>query len=117
MEGDEGRPVVTIEAASAPDAPALLARVTRDRTLRTPTKIIAASMTRVVTKPSAAASLCRLATGKRATAVPMPANAKMTSPTAPQSTPLSLPAWVMYCWLVSMPWYSGSVGIETKVTR
>src|SRR5579859_7773026 len=56
------RPVVTIDVASAPDAPALW-RVTRDRTLRTPTMIIAASMTLDVTKPRDAVWLWRLATG------------------------------------------------------
>src|SRR5579862_1469892 len=53
------RPVATIEAGSVPETPALW-RVTRDRTLRTPTMIIAASMTRDVTKPRAAVWLWRL---------------------------------------------------------
>ena len=54
-------------------------------------KIMAASTMRVVTKPSAKPSLCRLTTEKSATAVPMPARATMSSRTVPTSTPVTLP--------------------------
>ena len=45
----------------------------------------AASTTRVVTKPSAKPSFCRLTTGNSATAVPMPASATMISRKAPRT--------------------------------
>ena len=58
-------------------------------------KIMAASRVRTATKPSAMASFCRLTTGNRVTAVPMPARATITSSRAPQSTAVLLPALVM----------------------
>ena len=50
---------------------------------RTQTIITASSWIRVVTKPSDAASFCRLITGYTATADPMPASAVSISRTAP----------------------------------
>jgi hypothetical protein len=83
-------PVVTSEAASVPAAPARSwRRVTMEMRLMTPTMMTAASMTRVVTKPSAATSLCRLTTGNSTTAVPMQARALMTSRKPPQRTAVS----------------------------
>src|SRR3954453_16714000 len=66
-------PVVTSEARSAPAVPATSCRrLTSGGRLTTPTRMPAASRTREVTNPSAAGSLCRLATGNTTTAVPRP---------------------------------------------
>src|SRR3954452_23955183 len=84
--GDQG-------GRSAPAVPATSCRrVSSVRTLTTPSRMPAASRTREVTKPRAADSLCRLATGKSTTAVPTPAMATTTSDSAAHSTPVSLPA-------------------------
>ena len=48
-------------------------------------------MTREVTNPRAAVSLCRFATGNSTTAVPTPARATTTSEAAPHITPLVWP--------------------------
>jgi hypothetical protein len=56
---------------------------------------LAASSIRVVTKPRAAASFCRLTTGNSATAVPMQAIALTRSRNQPQSTRVSAPALTM----------------------
>ncbi len=82
---DEGLPVVTSAAASAPAVPARSwRRVTTASRLTTPIMMTAASNTREVTKPSARASCCRLTTGNSATAVPMQARALTTSSRQPE---------------------------------
>ena len=54
-----------------------------------------ASKSRDVTNPSATPSFWRLSTGNSATPVPTMANATISSRTAPQSTPVSLPELTM----------------------
>ena len=78
---------------------------------------MAPSTTRVVMRPTANASLCRLTTGNRATAVPMPASATVSSSSVPTSTSLSLPEpRIQVGSLLSVP-YRARVGIETNVMR
>ena len=59
--------------------------------LETPIMITAPSKMRVVTKPSAKPSCCRLSTEKSATAVPMPARATIVSSKPPTRIAVSPP--------------------------
>src|SRR3954462_1290378 len=75
----------------------------------------AVSITRAVTTPSAALSLCRFSTGKSTTAVAVPARPTITSDSAPAITPLVLPAPSTKSAWSFAGLYSQRVGIETKV--
>src|SRR4051812_24410202 len=77
-----------------------------------------ASRTRAATKPRAAVSLCRLATGNSTTAVPTHDSARATSRKAPHITPVSLPAPRTKSAWSRRGAYSFSVGIDvTNVSR
>src|SRR3954447_13458492 len=104
------------EARSAPAVPATsLRRVMSVSRLTTPVKMRAVSMTRAVTTPSAALSLCRFSTGKSTTAVAVPASPTITSDSAPAITPLVLPApRTKSAWSFAGS-YSHRVGMDTKV--
>jgi len=89
-------PMVTSEATLAPVAvPRSWCKVTSERRLATPVKIMVASRVREATKPSAMPSFCRLTTGYSVTAVPMPARATTTSRKEPKSAPVLEPELMM----------------------
>src|SRR4051794_28295129 len=77
-----------------------------------------ASSTRAATKPRAAVSLCRLASGNSTTAVPTQDSARATSREAPHITPVVLPAPRTKSAWSRRGAYSSSVGIDvTNVIR
>src|SRR3954447_11333617 len=83
----------------------------------TPTKMRLVSSTRAVTTPSAALSFCRFSTGKRTTALAMPARPTTTSERAPHITPVSLPApRTKSAWSFTGS-YTARVGMDTNVIR
>ena len=83
-------PRTSSESASAPVAPGCRMDTTVSR-LMMPMTITAASNIRLVTKPSASVSFCRLTTGNSATALPMQASALTRSRTLPHTTWVSAP--------------------------
>src|SRR3954454_23787352 len=112
-------PAVTSDAEStSADAWASARRATTDSRLTTPRRIRPPSSTRAARKPRAAVSLCRFATGTSTTAVPTQESARTTSRSAPQRTPVVLPAPRTKSACSRSGSYSASVGIEvTNVTR
>ena len=87
---------VTVSAVASAAVPATSwRRVTTVSRATTPIMMIAASIMRVITKPRARASLTFLATGKTATAEPMPARALTKSSRQAVMTWLSWPGPTM----------------------
>ena len=104
-------PTVGRAALSAPAAPEESCRmVTTVRTLRMPTAMKTASMTRAVTKPRDMAGKRRLRTGYSATAVPMFAMMRMTSAKAPHSTRVSSPVADDVVGVVEQGWVERELG-------